>query len=373
MEAGGRLSGAPDLPALLIVSWLLLWGIVASSARRWDSVPTALLLHGLEAAFLPVVVFTMPAPLAWASLLIALTGAAALGGWRFLLPSGALMLVVVAALSDFPQPPAMTTLLIGGFLLPLALRSFAAAQRLHLHGSEAKFRSERLGQTNAYLAKHLPQPVRERAQRGVADRQLPQTCWVSVVFIDLVGFTRYVRNSPAAEIISVVDAYQAAISARATAAGGVLGKFLGDGALVYFPQRRSRREEAVDCLNLARAMPAAIMQLNRDWRRDGYLTQLQVRTGIASGYCALGDWGGDERDRLDHCIIGDCVNLASRLQEAAEPGGAMICEVTAALIEAAAEASPELAGLLGERCSPVLPGLGHTPAFPLVDAAYGHL
>lgn len=373
LQSGAQLLSAPGIAPLLVCGWLIVWAAGAIVARRRDRASTALLLHLAEAAFLPVLLMNMPDELAAGGLLVGLAGAAALGGWRFLLPCIVVMSVSITLLSDFPDPPPLAVLLFAGFLLPLALSSFNAAQRLHLQGSAARHRSEALGQTNAFLEKYLPQPVRERARLGLSNRQLPDNRWVSVVFVDLVGFSGYVRSRPCAEIIAVMDDYQAAISAEVAASDGVLGKFLGDGALVYFPERRNRREAALAAVELVRVLPLRLPQLNCRWRAEGYLTQLEVRSGIASGYCALGDWGGDERDRLDHCIIGDCVNLASRLQEAADPGGAMVCEVTAALTENRADSPQDRSDLLGERCQLELKGLGPTPAYPLVDAASGHL
>ncbi len=372
-EAVVHLYNSRTLSALLICLWLLLWAVLSIAAKRWDRDATALLLHISEAAFLPSLLASIGDELAAGPLLIALAGAAALGGWRFLLPSAAVMSVTLSVLPDFPQPPHLAAVLFAGFVVPLALYSFGVAQRLHLQGNAARDRSAALGQANAFLEKYLPEPVRERARRGISNRQLPSTCWVSVVFIDLVGFTSYVRSRPSAEIMTVINDFQSAISAQVAAADGVLGKFLGDGALVYFPQRCSRREEALKSLKLAQVLPALAVRLNTRWRQDGYLTRLQVRSGIASGYCALGDWGGEERGRLDHCIIGDCVNLASRLQQAADPGGTLACEVTAALIEGSVESPSERSNFLGDCCYRELKGLGPTPAYPLVDAASGPL
>jgi class 3 adenylate cyclase len=371
-EAGSQLAISGQWRGSLLLLVLCVWMAVTRLAQRWDRASTALLLHLAEAATLPMLLIDLPAAVIATTLPVVLAGAAASGGWRFGAPC---LLVMLGAwwLVGLPNyQHSLSWLMSSGFLLSLALVSFGQAQRLHLQGAQARRRSEQLGLTNAFLEKYLPSSVRQRIRLGSASRQAPQSCWVTVTFIDLVGFTAYVRERPPAEIVAVIDGYQVLINRLVTRYGGELGKILGDGALIYFPENGNRAMDARQCLLMLRELPALLDELNNDWRQQGHLAELAVRVGVASGYCALGDWGGDSDDRLDHCVIGDCVNLAARLQQAAEPGGGLVCEVTAALM-ASQRAGLENGRLLGDRRWLTLKGLGQTPVYPLVDAGEGRL
>jgi class 3 adenylate cyclase len=116
--------------------------------------------------------------------------------------------------------------------------------------------------------------------------------------------------------------------------GGILRKFLGDGALIYFPERAGSADErwqcAVRCARLCLDLGSALHALSADWRRRGLSIDLVTRAGMASGYCAIGDWGC--ASRLDYTPIGTPVNLASRLQSLAPESGILLAANTAALL-----------------------------------------
>jgi class 3 adenylate cyclase len=154
-----------------------------------------------------------------------------------------------------------------------------------------------------------------------------------VAFVDVVGFVALVGSRPVAELVDVLNDFMAAVNRLAGARGGTVGKWLGDGALVYFLESgsMSRSEAAAGCAELCLVLGDTLEALSADWRRRGLTANLTTRSGIASGYCAIGDWGWDQR--LDFTLIGNPVNLASRLEAEATESGAVICAATAALLE----------------------------------------
>ena len=79
------------------------------------------------------------------------------------------------------------------------------------------------------------------------------------------------------------------------------------------------------------AMQRRLTELVAIWRDRGIETPLQVRVGIHTGYCTVGNFGGE--DRMDYTIIGGAVNLASRLEHAARPGAILISFETYALVK----------------------------------------
>ena len=119
-------------------------------------------------------------------------------------------------------------------------------------------------------------------------------------------------------------------------------KLLGDGALLAFPATSESEQKDACC----RAWTLACDAL--EVRQEPGVSELRV--GIASGECSLGDWGAD--DLLDFTVIGPAVDLASRLQSSAEIGHGLMCAATAQRLDR----------LVNPRCLE-LRGLGQTTAY----------
>jgi len=77
-------------------------------------------------------------------------------------------------------------------------------------------------------------------------------------------------------------------------------------------------------------MQRQMVELQQEWRASGFEQPFQMRIGINTGYCNVGNFGSE--DRMDYTIIGAEVNLAARIQAAADPGGILISYPTWALV-----------------------------------------
>mgnify|MGYP003461546545 FL=1 len=84
-------------------------------------------------------------------------------------------------------------------------------------------------------------------------------------------------------------------------------------------------------MEMALEMQHKISELTAEWERNGISKGLQVRIGITSGYCTVGNFGSD--NRMEYTIIGNQVNLASRLQTAAAPGEILMSGETYTLVK----------------------------------------
>jgi class 3 adenylate cyclase len=115
--------------------------------------------------------------------------------------------------------------------------------------------------------------------------------------------------------------------------GGTIDKFIGDGIMIFFgdPQTRGRRQDAIECVGMATRMKRRIRELNAEWADLIGPDPLQVRIGINTGFCTVGNFGSE--DRLDYTIVGGAVNAASRLEEAAEPDQILVSHATYSLIK----------------------------------------
>jgi adenylate cyclase len=103
--------------------------------------------------------------------------------------------------------------------------------------------------------------------------------------------------------------------------------------LMFFgdPVSKGVKEDAKACIMMAIAMQRRMRELEQDWRRRGLQRPFRIRMGITTGFCTVGNFGS--RDRMDYTIIGNEVNLAARLQSAAEPGGILLSHETNALVQ----------------------------------------
>lgn len=339
--------------------WPGLWCLLITRMPLLQS-PRALpsqILHAVECLLIVgiCVLAGLEAWLVMAVALLCLTGVAALGGLRLLVPCAlAIGLLILIQSRGQAQTPASTTLasgmLVAVFLLGLALLSFRRVRLLAKARRLARAESATLRHRNARLARYLPEQLASLISEQPARIHRPRDQFVSVAFVDVVGFTSLVASRPVGELVDVLNDFIATITALTAKRGGVLSKFLGDGVLVYFPEalqdrQGGRRQAAVSCALLCLDLPPALQALAASWRRQGLSVGLETRAGIASGFCAIGDWGGggDPADcesggdqsgsaRLDYTLIGTAVNLASRLQAEAPPGGVLLSAASARLI-----------------------------------------
>ena len=124
----------------------------------------------------------------------------------------------------------------------------------------------------------------------------------------------------------VINSYLSEMSSIALECGGTIDKFIGDAILVFFgdPETDGDTEDALKCLEMALRMRLRIKELQKYWQKLGVSSGLEVRMGIATGYCTVGNFGSQMR--LDYTVLGSPVNLAARLQSLAEPDSILIDE-----------------------------------------------
>lgn len=137
-----------------------------------------------------------------------------------------------------------------------------------------------------------------------------------IFFSDIDGFTHRSEHMETSEIAEFLNTYLTAMTAIAHDHGGVVNKFMGDGVMITFGDdaKSVAEENAMRCAEMALAMQDWIATVGRELGEPW----LQVRMGMAAGICATGTFGST--DRVEYTAIGRYVNLAARLEEAAEPG-----------------------------------------------------
>ena len=157
---------------------------------------------------------------------------------------------------------------------------------------------------------------------------------ITVVFLDLRGFTAFAEAVEPEEVMRALREFHGVMGARILEFQGTLERFTGDGLMVFFNDPLPIQDPARRAVAMAFAMKADATHLSEAWARRGYALGLGV--GIAQGYATVGAIGFE--GRIDYGAIGSVTNLASRLCDLASPGEILVSQRVMAEIESSVSA-----------------------------------
>jgi len=213
---------------------------------------------------------------------------------------------------------------------------------------------DQLGDLNANLEKRVTEGVAELERLGRMKRFLsPQVAdlilggggedplkshrrEITVVFLDLRGFTAFTETSDPEEVMGVLREYHAEMGALIVAYEGTLEHFAGDGFMTFFNDPVVQPDHAARAITLAVAMRERFADLSAEWRKSGYV--LEIGIGMATGFATLGRIGFE--GRYDYGAIGQVIILAARLSSEAKAWEILIAHRTFAAAEALIDAEP---------------------------------
>ncbi|MCH8279843.1 MAG: CHASE2 domain-containing protein [Chloroflexi bacterium] len=246
------------------------------------------------------------------------------------------LLIVVAlgigaiALGRFPRPlfGGAGVLLAAGALFGGWLWSFAGANYLlplaasltALGSGYAFALTDRVGveqlekqQARSMLSRYLPPDVVRTMLKNPVEAQLGgRRAELTVLFSDIRGFTTLSEKLEPEQVVSLLNEYLTAMTDIIFRHGGTVDKFEGDAILVFFGAPQYHEDHAERAVNTALAMQERLADFEEKWME---LTQssLNIGIGIHSGDVMVGNIGSQRR--MEYTVIGDTVNLASRLQD----------------------------------------------------------
>jgi len=206
---------------------------------------------------------------------------------------------------------AKQVLLLGLVTGTLAL-AVARARRLVSRQAEAE-------RERANLARYVSPNAAGFAQRP--GRGEPRRATAAMLFVDIVGFTGLAEAQTPEQAVGLLQDFFTRITPCVADAGGTLDKYLGDGLMASFGLPEAGKRDAVAALACARAMDKAINRWNVERLRAGE-PPVRIGIGLHWGPVLLSEIGGPGRGEV--ATLGDTVNVASRLQEAARGLGVEI-------------------------------------------------
>jgi PAS domain S-box-containing protein len=184
------------------------------------------------------------------------------------------------------------------------------------------------------LASFLPRQVAEGLLGGQlgADESLERRR-ITVLSADMVGFTDLSESLEPEELAEVLNTYLREMTAAVVGHGGTLDSFIGDGVMAIFgaPKERPEAEQAWAATLTAIEMRERCRELATTLRGRGIPADLDVRVGLNTGHCTVGVFGSEVMRAYK--AVGFAVNVAARLQSAADPGSVLCGFRTYALIK----------------------------------------
>ena len=149
----------------------------------------------------------------------------------------------------------------------------------------------------------------------------------SVLFCDIVGFTRLSEFLGPVDTAELLNQYFGYFALAAGSCQGTVDKFIGDCIMVVFGIDGSDPRHGLHAVTCALLMQAVAERINRSRQKLGK-EEVRFRIGINSGPMLAGNLGCS--DRMEYTVVGDTVNLAARLCGEAPPGGVVLNEATRA-------------------------------------------
>jgi class 3 adenylate cyclase len=192
---------------------------------------------------------------------------------------------------------------------------------------------ERLERLKGFFSPQLAQAI---LRGGTEDPRKSHRRDITVVFLDLRGFTAFAATSEPEEVMGVLHEYHTEMGKLVMAHEGTLERFTGDGMMIFFNDPVPVDDPVERALRMAVAMRERMTELIRRWRKLGY--ELGMGIGLAQGYATIGAIGFE--GRWDYAAIGTVTNLAARLCSEAKSGQILISRRVLVPVEDMVDAEP---------------------------------
>ena len=188
--------------------------------------------------------------------------------------------------------------------------------------SELREKSTMMEEISNQLAKYIPPQIHEALFAGKVDTEIKtRRRKLTVFFSDIKNFTATSENMQPEDLTKYLNEYFSEMTKIAVKHGATIDKYIGDSMMVFFgdPETKGEKEDARTCIEMALEMQERMKELREKWAQEGFAEPFEIRMGVNTGYCNVGNFGSDQR--LTYTIIGGEVNVAARLESVAEVNG----------------------------------------------------
>jgi adenylate cyclase len=209
---------------------------------------------------------------------------------------------------------------------PFELMEVNARVKTHL---SLMLANKKLRSLSSQLSKYVSSEVTQSIMDGKTEAVIKSSRkMLSVFFSDIVGFSKKTELLEPEDMTLLLNKYFDGMESIIRKYNGTLDKYMGDAIMVFFgdPTTKGAKEDALSCVRMAMEMQTQIHDLSGEWDEHGMDIALQIRVGIFTGYCTVGNFGSEEH--MDYTIIGNPVNAASRVESAAAPGEVLVSHKT---------------------------------------------
>ena len=134
---------------------------------------------------------------------------------------------------------------------------------------------------------------------------------VSILFSDIAGFTSFSEDLTPEELVHILNEYLTAMTDVVFTHRGLLDKYIGDAIMAVYGAPLAQEDHHLNACLTALDMMTELGHLQKKWEKEGR-PRLEIRIGVNSGFAAVGNMGSEKR--FDYTVMGDNVNLASRLE-----------------------------------------------------------
>ena len=190
---------------------------------------------------------------------------------------------------------------------------------------DAERKKEETERLSINLAKYLPPQVHDAIFSGEFDTGIAtKRRKLTIFFSDIANFTSTSEGLQPEDLTRYLNEYFSEMTEIALSYGATIDKYIGDAMMVFFgdPESKGEREDARSCVHMALKMQQKIKKLQIKWKNEGFYEPFQIRMGINTGFCNVGNFGSEQR--LTYTIIGGEVNIAQRLEAAAPSDGILM-------------------------------------------------
>lgn len=202
----------------------------------------------------------------------------------------------------------------------------------------------------AYIPKQVVDEIsRNREQKLALGGKVER---LTILFADITGFTRLAESMTPQEVVGFLNVYMTAMTGVIEAEDGIIDKFIGDGIMALFTSASGEDHHALRAVRAGLRMQRQVGELRCQWTQSRpELAGLQIRVGINTGEVVAGNVGSETR--MDYTVVGDDVNVASRIETVCRPGEVCISESTYGDVQAWIAATKLEPVLVKNRVHPV--------------------